>query len=72
MQTHTKYTRVYNVHRDFKSVPFSVNSLTGQLTVSRSLQLEGTLSTYDIVVAATSSDGRSESWTITTIIISET
>ena len=60
----------YCLHPAFSSTPFVVDLSTGQLTVSRSLQLEGTLSTYDIVVEA--NEGAHEAWTLTTITISET
>ena len=60
----------YLLHDAFSDTPFAVNLSTGQLTVNRSLLLEGTLSTYDIVVVA--NEGVHEAWTLTTITISET
>ena len=63
-------TRQYVVHHDFMSAPFRLNSLSGELVVHRSLQEEGTLPMYNIVVVA--DQGHGEAWTLTTIIISET
>ena len=60
----------YFLHEAFSNTPFAVDLSTGQLSVSRSLLLEGTLSTYDIVVVA--NEGVHEAWTLTTITISET
>ena len=60
----------YFLHRFFCGAPFAVDHSTGQLTVSWSLQMEGNLSTYDIVVVA--KEGVHEAWTLTTITISET
>lgn len=63
-------TQRYVVHDDFLDAPFQLNSSSGELAVSQSLQSEGTLSKYDIVVVA--DQGQSKAWTVTTVIIGET
>ena len=59
----------YTIKDALLSTPFHLNSSSGELTVSRSLQEEGTLSAYDIVVVI--DDGNNVAWTVTTIIIGE-
>ena len=59
----------YAVQEDFLNTPFQMNSSSGELAVSQSLQTEGTLSIYDIVIEA--NDGVNEAWTLTTIYIGE-
>ena len=49
--------------------PFQLDSSSGELSVSDSLQKEGTLSMYDIVIVA--DQGQEDAWTVTTIIIGE-
>ena len=52
-------TRASGIHR----------SSSGELSVSESLQNEGTLSMYDIVIVA--DQGQEEAWTVTTVVIGE-
>ena len=61
--------RHYVVHSAFSSAPFQLNGSSGDLVVNQSLQEEGILPAYDLVVVA--DQGHSEAWTLTTIIISE-
>ena len=68
-------TQQYVVHNDFSSAPFQLDSSSGELTVYRSLQMEGTLSKYDIVVEADHNqpgEDQVRAWTVTTIDIGET
>ena len=62
-------TQQYVVHKDFLGTPFQLDSSSGELIVSESLQKEGTLSMYDIVIVA--DQGQKEAWTVTTIVIGE-
>ena len=62
-------TQQYVVHEGFKGAPFQLDSLSGELSVSESLQKEGMLSMYDIVIVA--DQGQNEAWTVTTIVIGE-
>ena len=59
----------YVVHEDYMNTPFQLDSSSGELAVSQSLQMEGTLSKYDIVVVADGGD--TKAWTVTTITIGE-
>ena len=49
--------------------PFQLDSSSGELSVSDSLQKEGTLSMYDIVIVA--DQGQEDAWIVTTIVIGE-
>ena len=62
-------TQQYVVHKDFLGTPFQLDSSSGELIVSESLQKEGTLSMYDIVIVA--DQGQNKAWTVTTIVIGE-
>ena len=62
-------TQQYVVHEDFLGTPFQLDSSSGELSVSESLQKEGTLSMYDIVIVA--DQGQEEAWTVTTVVIGE-
>ena len=59
----------YVVHEDFRDTPFQLNSSSRELFVNESLQKEGMLSMYDIVIVA--DQGQNEAWTVTTVIIGE-
>ena len=60
-------TQQYAVHTGFLGTPFQLDSSSGELSVRDSLQKEGTLSMYDIVIVA--GQGQKEAWTVTTIVI---